>query len=514
MEGNITLIHNENHIEVDKQKLASKSCYFASLFSHNFNDSHNKEYVINYNITFSTLQNFVEWIQDDEAPTYSQYNSIKVSLIKFIKHDFIELLNLLQLSILFAADELSDDVTDVIISHWLLPEKIIDIWLLAQELSLKTLQDVCLSVCLDRFEELPVPLLTELTKDNITQLIANVNVRSSIEYLNLIRNEWMKYHRTLDIMEIKDKRELKFIHGTIIYNMRESINKDAFLYTWNGNDLSKCIQLKNVRDSGSDIIGMQVASRGFSMYTIGGEKGLGTGKFNDVIWRYCLLSKKWYYQAHLPVPRRHMVAVFLKDKLVVAGGVGRRRLKLNTVDILHIHSGIWTKCTSKMPESFTEVPPHCVFNGKLFLLKSSIYIYSIETNDWQIISIENPARQSVAFLTHDRTLFSTGEYLGEMVLSRIDAKVSVCEKGDCLQQCVEHRVINIMDTVPVHQDDSYRIRYVCVGGFDLIILNTDRDEKHQYLHLHTQRRKDFENCFIPTLICISIIDPNTLYDTV
>ncbi|XP_034188910.2 uncharacterized protein LOC117608226 isoform X3 [Osmia lignaria lignaria] len=436
MEGHITLIHNENHIEVDKQKLASKSCYFASLFSHNFNDSHNKEYVINYNITFSTLQNFVEWIQDGEAPTYSQYNSIKVSLIKFIKHNFIELLNLLQLSVLFAADELSDDVTDVIISHWLLPEKIIDIWLLAQELSLKTLQDVCLSVCLDRFEELPVPLLTELTKDNITQLIANVNVRSSIEYLNLIRNEWMKCHRTLDIMEMKDKRELKFIHGTVIYNMCESVDKDAFLYTWNGNDLSKCIQLKN-RDSGSEIIGMQVASR-----------------------------------------------------------------------------GNWTKCTSKMPESFTEVPPHCVFNGKLFLLKSSIYIYSIETNDWQIISIENPARQSIAFLTHDRTLFSTGEYLGEMVLSRIDAKVSVCEKGDCLQQCVEHRVINIMDTVPVHQDDSYRIRYVCVSGFDLIILNTDRDEKHQYLHLHTQRRKDFENCFIPTLRCISIIDPNTLYDTV
>lgn len=56
MEGNITLIHNENHIEVDKQKLASKSCYFASLFSHNFNDSHNKEYIINYNIAFSTLQ--------------------------------------------------------------------------------------------------------------------------------------------------------------------------------------------------------------------------------------------------------------------------------------------------------------------------------------------------------------------------------------------------------------------------------------------------------------------------
>lgn len=75
------------------------------------------------------------------------------------------------------------------------------------------------------------------------------------------------------------------------------------------------------------------------MYAVGGECGLGTGHFNKTIWRYCLISEKWYYKAKLRVPRRHMVAAFLGNKLVVAGGVGTHRLKLHTVDILDIHTG-------------------------------------------------------------------------------------------------------------------------------------------------------------------------------
>lgn len=53
---NIILILGKDSIEVNKEKLANKSHYFASLFSHNFSDSHEKEHVINYNIDLSTLQ--------------------------------------------------------------------------------------------------------------------------------------------------------------------------------------------------------------------------------------------------------------------------------------------------------------------------------------------------------------------------------------------------------------------------------------------------------------------------
>lgn len=56
MEEYLTLVLNENRIVVNREKLASKSCYFASLFSHNFRDSHNKEHNINYDISLHTLQ--------------------------------------------------------------------------------------------------------------------------------------------------------------------------------------------------------------------------------------------------------------------------------------------------------------------------------------------------------------------------------------------------------------------------------------------------------------------------
>ena len=34
-----------------------------------------------------------------------------------------------------------------------------------------------------------------------------------------------------------------------------------------------------------------------------------------------------------------MIAVFLKNKLILVGGVGKHRLKLSSVDILNIHTG-------------------------------------------------------------------------------------------------------------------------------------------------------------------------------
>lgn len=135
------------------------------------------------------------------------------------------------------------------------------------------------------------------------------------------------------------------------------------MYIWDNNILCKSIQLKSIQYPEKWINGMQVTGRGvftnkfyrllkkkkfliirniasgFSVYTIGGEVGLEGGQFNEIISRYCLLSKKWYYQAELPNPRRHMIAVFISNKLIIVGGVGKHRVKLRSVDILDIHTG-------------------------------------------------------------------------------------------------------------------------------------------------------------------------------
>ncbi|XP_006618264.1 uncharacterized protein LOC102681085 isoform X1 [Apis dorsata] len=507
MEEYLTLILKENRLKVNKEKLASKSCYFASLFSHNFNDSHNKEHVINYDIALYTLQNFVEWIHNEQRVDI-YYHSIKVSMTKFLQNNFIELLNLLQLSVLFIVDELINDIIEIIVLCWLLPEKVIDIWLLAQELNIKPLRDICLSVCLDRFKELPLSMLIELTTDNISQLIQNINVRSSKSYLYFVKNKWMKHHTISDTIDIKEEREYKFIKGTVVCERDDSNdNKIANLYIWDNNILCKSIQLKSIQYPEKWINGMQVIGRGFSVYTIGGEVGLEGGQFNEIISRYCLLSNKWYYQAELPNPRRHMIAAFISNKLIIVGGVGKHRVKLRSVDILDIHTGEW-KEGAYVPECFTEVPPHCVLNGRLFFLKSTLYIYYPEDNYWRIVKglYNNPNLQRVnALLTYDSTLF----LIDMAILLRIDItrRNSVCKREECLKGRVDHTLLSFV----VYKDRWCELRYVEIDLTGIMILNVS-EGNNQFLH--TEIKMGLEDSISPMMNCFNIIDPHTLYDTV
>ncbi|OAD53490.1 hypothetical protein WN48_09830 [Eufriesea mexicana] len=480
MEEYLTLILNKNRINVNREKLASKSCYFASLFSHNFSDSHNKEHTINYDIALHTLQNFVQWVHHEDC-VYIDCHSIKVSMTKFMQDNFIELLNLLQLSILFVVDELTNDIIDIIVLCWLLPEKVIDIWLLAQELSIKILQDICLSVCLDQFDNLPQSLLFELPAENIIQLIGNDNLS--------------------DIVDIKERRQPKFIQGTVIYETDEKGIMAAYLYTWDGNALCKCVQLHSIQYPGEWLTGMQVVARGFSVYTVGGELRLENGHFNEIISRYCLLSKKWYYQARLKVPRRHMITVFIGNKLLVVGGVGIYRLKF----------GMWTRGAGA-PENFSEVPPHVVVNECLIFLKSSIHIYWLKYDCWITQRLHcRLSKQIIATLTSDTTFLITDE----MILTRIDiAKEDFdCEEGECLKEDVDRIVMARIKPIRIGHSVWYTIRFLLVSGIGVMMLTPVYDE-YKYVHAHTIIRKDYTRTVIPKSYCFKIMDPCSLYSTV
>ncbi|XP_050583093.1 uncharacterized protein LOC126918757 [Bombus affinis] len=518
MEEYLTLVLNQKDIRVNKQKLASKSRYFASLFSHNFSDSHNQEYVINYDIAQSTLQNFVDWVHNDRRISI-HYQPIKISLIKFMqdKH-FTGLLNLLQLSALFIVDELTNDIVNIIALQWLSPQKVINIWLLAKELNMKALQDICMSVCLDRFEEIPVDVLVKLAADDIVQLLNNVNIRVSSEsYLENIRNKWIMHHGNSDIAHINQGRQLKFIRGTVIYETFEDDTKVGYLCTWDGNVLNKCEQLKSIQHPDKWLFGMQVISRGFNVYTVGGNIGLGGTQFNNVISRYCLLSKQWYYESTLPVPRRHMIAVFLSNKLVIVGGVGRHRLKLYSVNILDIHTGIW-KEGMRVPESFTNIPPHCVLNGKLYMLKSSVYIYYPKEDYWQTISIrdDDVIERVDTFLTCDTTLlFEEDDDLDEMIITRIEITKdnTVCERGECIKRSIENKELRTY-VVDVESNCRLQLRYLKSSNIGIMMINNiSQQNDNQYLHSHTEERDEFKDYIFPQYSCFNIIDPRTLYNT-
>ncbi|KAG7207022.1 hypothetical protein KM043_000911 [Ampulex compressa] len=342
----ITLVLGDVQAEVDKQKLAYHSQYFTSLFSHGFKDSEEKEHILNYQIESHVVQDFANWINNDEYSKNHPFERIKLCMIKFLNDRFKDLMSLLRLGIILTADSLTDDVTYIIVQYWLHPDKVIDIWLLAEELGSYVLRDICVAVCLDRFSELPISLLVHLSKDNFTKLIGNVNIRCTKEYLCRALDEWALHNSlaTPEKIDVPMTRKPEFIRAMLVYLLDASGTKKPWLYSWDGVTLLQIVELKDVRkylsrSSTKALMGMRVTGRGYNIYMIGGEFGLGTGHFNKMIWRYCLISKQWYYQASLPIPRRHMVAAFVKNKLFLVGGVGQHRLKLSSVDILDIYTG-------------------------------------------------------------------------------------------------------------------------------------------------------------------------------
>lgn len=511
MERNVTLIIDDNRFEASREILASKSNYFKSLFSGNFNDSFKEEHIINYDITVTTFKNFIEWVHDDqEEYLYAGCYKIKQSMTKFMQKKYTHLMKLLKLSVLFMVDELTNDIIDIIILFWLKPHIVIRIWVIAHKLGLTVLQDVCLSVCLDRFEELPLYSLVKLSRPFIMNLLQNLNVRASVKYLRLVREEWLRNHARAAIPNVTFWRLPKFIDGTVVYQKYEGIIEDANVYTWNGCDFAKCVHIKHVQDLERGMVGMHVIGRGFSIYTVGGEQGFGTGKFNNIIWRYCLISKKWYYQATLPSPRRHMVVVFIKNKMIIVGGVGRHRLKLSTMDILDIHTGQWTK-GADIPENFTTAPPHCVINHKLYIIKSQLYIFNpLKPHQWKTVQLAPYFDNWDVCLTDNSAFFQIGECQGQRFLTRIEImRDGVCCIPNCLDYYTEHKV---EETDYVFTNHCFISRSFTVDGLRLGILKDIHDESHLYPHIHKELRTDFnEDSVISLSECFKVIDPDTLY---
>ncbi|XP_020280898.1 uncharacterized protein LOC109853324 isoform X2 [Pseudomyrmex gracilis] len=337
----VTLILKTKEFKIDKQKLIDKSRYFAALLSASYIEFGRQEHVINYEIPLFSFEEFIYWISDNRVPIFETDKT----------DDTLEhLLTLLELSVLFAVDDLIQDVTDVLETDYLLPKHVIDVWLVAQELCINVLRDVCLAVCLDRFTELPISSICQLSKKNFLKLVGNVNVRTTESYLFDVTHQWMRYHEDTVQKDLLNNKQPRILNSIISCENLDVINSTIYLHCWDGNNFYELTTFKYPREitNRSDnkdnrLTGMQIAARGYHLYLSGGEFGIGSGKFNIKMWRYSLISKRWLFQTNLPNGRRHMVATFIKNKLFLVGGVGRYRRKLKSVDIYNIHTDIWTK---------------------------------------------------------------------------------------------------------------------------------------------------------------------------
>ncbi|XP_071642602.1 kelch-like protein 38 [Temnothorax longispinosus] len=348
----VTLILKEERFEVEKQKLIDKSQYFAALLFANFLEYKQTEHVINYDISPISLQDFIDWIHHD----------IRILFKSAANYDSEELLDrflsLLELSVLFTADKLKDDITDRLERRFMSPKYAIEIWLLAQELNINVLRDLSLAVCLDRFLELPHNSIYELSEEHFLKLIGNVNVRATETYLLDIIIQWKNHHHSFtapfDIIVLKKKaildilrnKKAKILHGIISCKHN---NHEQFIHCWDGNDFFELTSfeyppdiIKHCSSTGKPLEGMQITARRYDLYLCGGEYGIGSGMFNKNVWRYSLISKKWILETVMPVERRDMITVFLKEKLYLVGGVGHIEEVLQTVDIYDIYTGKWT----------------------------------------------------------------------------------------------------------------------------------------------------------------------------
>lgn len=83
-------------------------------------------------------------------------------------------MELLRLSVLYVADDLVEDLTNLIACHWLTPKKSVEIWLLAKELGLAKLRDLAKATCVSRLEYVPESSLLELTGEDFIELVGNI----------------------------------------------------------------------------------------------------------------------------------------------------------------------------------------------------------------------------------------------------------------------------------------------------------------------------------------------------
>ncbi|EGI66717.1 Kelch domain-containing protein 6 [Acromyrmex echinatior] len=334
----VILILKAERFEVEKQKLISKSQYFAALLSANYLECNQTEHIINYDISQISLQDFINWVHNDK---------IDIPTIHYDIKEFDRLLVLLELSVLFAVDNLIEDVIDRLERYYMSPKYVINIWLISQDLNINVLRDLSLAVCLDRFDELPISSIYELSRENFLKLLGNINIRSTESYLFHVTHEWMNHHCDFTIpMDILRNKEIKVLHSIISCESSDIINSKQFIHCWDGNDFFELTSFKYPKDitdrsTGKNILtGMQIIARGYNLYLCGGEFGIGSGRFNKNVWRYSLISKKWFLETVMPIERRHMVTVFLKNKLMLVGGVGRYRQKLQSIDIYDVHTGL------------------------------------------------------------------------------------------------------------------------------------------------------------------------------
>ncbi|KYN18696.1 hypothetical protein ALC57_08990 [Trachymyrmex cornetzi] len=280
---------------------------------------------------------FVDWIHNSKIDIFT------TNCWDIRKCDRLSIL--IELSILFAVDDLIKYLIYKIEKnlHFMPPKYVINLWLLSQELNLNILRDVSLAFCLDRFGDLPFKSIYELSKENFLKLIGNINITSTKSYLLKVTKKWMDHHNDFTIpLDILKNKETQILHSIISGESSNSHRDKKFIHCWDGNNFFELTSFKFPKDIAGHTYPLQrmsIIGRRYNVYLCGGEFGFHTGIFNKDVWRYSLISKNWFLETVMPTVRTDMIAAFMKNKLILVGGLGDKFETKSSVDIYDIYTG-------------------------------------------------------------------------------------------------------------------------------------------------------------------------------
>ncbi|CAB0033295.1 unnamed protein product [Trichogramma brassicae] len=351
------------------------------MFNQAFSDSKDDIIKIKFAFRPDSFKDFCTWMEKDSPPADLEIPRIPgKSCLEHLEYSedydhFDRLRNLLEISLVYHANNLIHDLTSIVAQHWLNScsknqRYFFDIWISSLELRFPELADLAKFLCCQNLPSLDQNVFSrkELTHERFVSLMGSVHHTASKEYLANI----------IDARLSVETDDLK--------------RKDL-------NDLMNKIKL----------------AKRSNIFRVGGEIRIGSNKFLLNVGRYCLITKRWYYLTRLRTPRRHMGLAISNNKLIVIGGVGRYRMKQSSIEMLDMTENTWTR-GPELPETFTDIPACYVVRGMVVIHISRPYIFNPFKNSW--IGIRNHLRPNLLLGVRTFGVHGDTVYFGKTLLSR------------------------------------------------------------------------------------------------
>ena len=207
------------------------------------------------------------------------------------------------------------------------------------------------------------------------------------------------------------------------------------------------------KDVGITASGFQVISFESQIYIIGGEFGLGRGRWNNKVWKYDTFQSKWENAFDLDVSRRHHTLAIDNGSIFIIGGFGRHRVILNLVEKYDIKKDTIETILS-LPDPMYNVAA-CFANDQLYVLKDPTNCLVYNNKKWV------PGLKHVKFTNnfefnsasaYQNYLYFTGKFnsslyrcplIAESDAPKVEAELVGKFKSECQNIClVEDKIYN------------------------------------------------------------------------